>query len=789
MVIMRASDLTLIGEPRDGRRVQRKPAAVGPRQRMKDERLARCLAMKAALDETEDNALRCSISAQRGIVPSKQDANWDVISPAASPVSSPARPSTSSSGSLEYLAGSPEHLVYDPTKPMGWSDEGPVMQHAQIGKRFSFHQVASKRAELTQENESKRFAQNQLLAAVLAEAGEADEKVAEAALARKRAAKEREEAYAARMAAAIRGLDTPPDPEAACDQRAGLSGTGEDPRLWRTRVQPPPRCWWPSAWVYGTDESVERVDEGKGATKKQHLRNYGKVHAGYHDVMPGLSPKTYNLVSSYTYPERERMGRLDALRDLPPGLRPENDTAVQTIRVRTPNSKYANEYSQVNSPCMTKRFLFRSEQRASTIHGLVLMPELPKEIAPASNPIAAEATNAEAKKRLAKEAQRPERSGDCLLGYRPPSSGMVADGFDPKQADEAALRGVFEVPREYASLPHRGCGPVDAAGSPRVDTTGYFPDSVKPLKMDGEPAQHAPKPAAGYYLSQAGVPMVGRVSGEAGIPRRDRPVGRQDDKTRRQDGRATLRGSTRWLGNRQGEYSFAKANSTQAVLKEKTTPTPTAGGSATSTASPAAAAPLASVPVVPVDAEQQQDVSAAVSLPLEPSHMLASAKPHGSPTPSLMSTRLGAESPIHFHDSSGDTPHGSAVARSASVPLIGQTTRGDRSDSTGTGAGTGRARGGKVVTPGGVAGRVAVGAVTKASLKKAAKNGSTVEFSVTGWGTTGSLNCTTGSTAMNLFGSQAKQHADPPVRWYGKQPKDTAIARNQANRHVARNSL
>ena len=789
MVIMRASDLALIGEtkdgPRNGRRVQGKPAAVGPRQRMKDERLARCLAMKAALDETEDNALRCSISGQRGIVPSRQDANWDVISPVASPVSSPARPPTSSTASLEYLACSPEHLVYDPTMPMGWSDEGPVMQHTQIGKRFSFEQVANKRAELTQKNESTRFAQNQLLAAVLAEAKKADEQFAEVALARKRAAAEREEAYAARMKAAIRALDTPPDPEPACDHCAGLSDIVEDARLWRTRVQPAPRCWWPSAWVYGTDESVERVDEGEAATKKQHLRNYGKVHAGYHDVMPGLSPKTYNLISSYTYPERERMGRLDALRDLPSGLRPENDTAVQTIRVRTPNSKYANEYSQVNSPCMTKRFLFRSEQRAATIHGLVLMPELPKEIAPASNPIAAAATNAEAKERLAKEVQRPERSGDTLLGYRPPSSGMVADGFNPKQADEAALRGLFEVPRDYANLPHRGCGPVDAAGSPRVDTTGYFPDSVKPVKMDGEPAQHAPKPAAGYYLSQAGVPMVGRVSGEAGIPRRDRPVGRQDDKTRRQDGRATLRGSTRWLGNRQGEYSFAKANTTQAALKEKTTSTPTAGGS---TASPAGAGPPATAPVVPDDAEQQQDISAAVSLPSEPSHMLASANANSSPISSPM--RLGAESPIRSHDSNGDRPHGSAVARSASVPLLGRTTRGDRSDPTGTGTGTRTVRrGGKVVTPGGVAGRVAMCAVTKASLTKKAKNNITVELSVSGWGTTGSLNCSTGSTTMNLFGSQSKQQADPAVRWYGKQPKDTAIARNAASRHVARHSL
>eukprot|EP01043_Picozoa_sp_COSAG02_P076966 COSAG02_NODE_16618_length_1070_cov_1.167868_1_plen_141_part_01 len=141
---------------------------------MKDERLASCLAMKAAIDETEDNALRCSISAQTGIVPSRQEANWEVTSPVASPVASPVRPPTSSTASLEYLAGSPEHVVYDPTTPMEWSEAGPVMQHRQIGKRFSFHQLVGKRAELAQENESKRFAQNQLLTEVLAEAKEAD---------------------------------------------------------------------------------------------------------------------------------------------------------------------------------------------------------------------------------------------------------------------------------------------------------------------------------------------------------------------------------------------------------------------------------------------------------------------------------------------------------------------------------------------------------------------------------------------------------------------------------------
>eukprot|EP01043_Picozoa_sp_COSAG02_P021494 COSAG02_NODE_1093_length_14617_cov_13.078661_3_plen_765_part_00 len=758
--VMRASDLVLIGQPKDNRGAKAKPTPVGPRQRMKDERLASCLAMKAAIDETEDNALRCSISAQSGIVPSRNEANWEVTSPAASPVASPARPPTSSTASLEYLAGSPEHIVYDPTTPMEWSEAGPVMQHRQIGQRFSFHQLAGKRAELAQENESKRFAQNQLLAEVLAEAKAAEAKIAAAALARKCAAKDRKEAYAAKMEAAIRGLATPPDPEPECDERARPGGTDEEPRLWRAPTEPPPRSWWPSAWVYGTDESVERVDEGEAATKKQHQRYYGKVHAGYRDVMPGLPPKTYNLVSSYMYPERERMGRLDALRELPPGLRPENDTALQTIRVRTPNSKYANENSQINSPAMTKRFIFRSEERAGIIHGLERMPELPVEIAPATNPVATKAAIAETEERLAREAQDPERSGDCLLGYRPPSSGMVADGLHPKQADETALRGLYEVPREYANLPHRGCGPLDAAGSPRVDTTGYFPDSAKPVKMDGEPVQHAPTPAGGYYVSQAGVPMVGRVSGEAGVPRRDRPVGRQDDKTRRQDGRATLRGSTRWLGNRQGEYSFAKTN---ANSKEQTTPALRANEPAqTSTASAAS---------------RLQDVSAAISLPSEPSQVLASpiSKAQEFRKSSPMSTQSAGDSPI--------------VMRSASVPLLGRTTHGIPSDTTSNGT----TRGGKTATPGGIAGRAAMGAVARASLKKKVSKGAIqLGGSVSGWRTTGSLNRSTGSTAGDLFDSLSalgKTQADPAVRWYGKQAKGTAIARNQANRDASCHSL
>jgi hypothetical protein len=632
------------------------------------------------------------------------------------------------------------------------------MQHRQIGQRFSFHQLAGKRAELAQENQSKRFAQNQLLAEVLAEAKAAEAKIAAAALARKRAAKDREEAYAAKMEAAIRGLATPPDPEPECDECAGPRGTDEDLRLWRAPIEPPPRSWWPSTWVYGTDESVERVDEGEAATKKQHQRYYGKVHAGYRDVMPGLPPKTYNLVSSYMYPERERMGRLEALRELPPGLRPENDTAVQTIRVRTPSSKYANENSQVNSPAMTKRFIFRSAERAATIHDLELMPELPVEIAPAANPVATKAAKAETEERLAREAQDPERSGDCLLSYRPPSSGMVADGLHPKQADEAALRGLYEVPREYSNLPHRGCGPLDAAGSPRVDTTGYFPDSAKPVKMDGKPAQHAPTPAGGYYVSQAGVPMVGRVSGEAGVPRRDRPVGRQDDKTRRQDGRASLRGSTRWLGNRQGEYSFAKTNVNS---KEKTATALRAIEPAETSTASATASGL-------------QDVSAAVSLPSEPSQVLASpiSKAQGFHRSSPVSTRSGRDSPM--------------VTRSASVPLLGRTTHGNRSalNSHGTTCS------GKVATPGGIAGRKAMGAVTRASLKKkVAKGAIQLGGSVSGWGTSGSLNCSTGSTAGDLFGSPGKQQADPAVRWYGKQAKGTAIARNQAGRDVSRQSL
>lgn len=757
--IMRASDLVLIGEPKNrprGRVARQKPTPKGPRQRLKEERLAQCLAMKATIDETEDNALRCSISAQTGIVPSRQDANWEVTSPAASPVTSPARPSTSSTASLEFLAGSPEHRVYDPTVPMGWSTEGPVMQHAQIGARFSFHQVAHKRGELAQENESKRCAHNQLLADVLDEAKKADKKVAETALARKQAAKEREEAYAAKMAAAIRGLDTPPDPEPECNQSADPTDTKAEVRLWRAPIDPPPRSWWPSTWVYGTDESVERVDEGAAATKKQHQRYYGKVHAGYRDVMPGLPPKTYNLISSYAYPERERMGRLDALRELPSGLRPENDTAIQTIRVRTPSSKYANEYSQINSPAMTKRFIFRSEERASAIHGLVLMPELPKEIAPASNPVALEAKRAETEERLAREAQAPERSGDCLLGYRPPSSGMVTDGFHEKQAGEIALQGLFQVSRDYANLPHRGCGPLDAAGHPRVDTAGYFPDSVKPVKMDGQPAQHAPAPAGGFYLSQSGVPMVGRVSGEAGIPRRDRPVGRQNDKTRRQDGRATLSGSTRWLRNRPGDYSFAKAN---AAAKAKATAAATMDGSvAASMTSPPAPASEPTAEPIAAHVADQQDVSAAVSLPSEPSLLLRSpnTKPEASPSSSLASTRSE-----------------SRVVRSASVPLLGRTTIGpSKSRSARTDIGRTEC---KVATPGGIAGRMAVGVVTKGSLKKKAS----LEMSggLSGWDSTGRLGHST-TWAGEQFGSPAKYQADPAVRWYGKHARGTAIARN-----------
>jgi hypothetical protein len=855
--IMRASDLLLIGQPKPRPRKRTKPAKpapVGPRQRMKDERLAQCLALKASIDETEDNALRCSISAQTGIVPSRQDANWEVTSPAASPVTSPARPITSSTASLEYLASSPEHRVYDPAVPMDWGEEGPIMQHAQIGHRFSFGQVAGKRAELTDEIERKRFAQNQLLAQVLAEAKEADEKVAEAEKARKKAAMERHEAHAARLAAAARGLATPPEPEPEpeCEEpAAGASSAEEEVRLWRAKVEPPPRSWWPSTWVYGTDESVERVEEGPSATKKQHQRYYGKMHAGYRDVMPGLPPKTYNLVPSFMYPERERMGRLDALRELPSGLRPENDTAVQTVRVRTPNSKYANEYSTANSPAMTNRFIFRSEERPATFHDIGLMPELPLEVAPASNPVATEVKKAELEERSIREAQEPERTGDCLLRYRPPSTGMVTEGVHVSHADEAAMQGMFQVPREYASLPHRGTGPLEAAGSPRVDTTGYFPDKMKLAKTDGEPAQRAPKPASGYHLRQEGVPMVGRVSGEAwdstegeaGAARRERPVGRQDNKTRRQDGRAELRGSQTWLGNRQGEYSFAKAKKADAKAKDRTTGLIAAAAAAetsavaTESAAAASAAASPAAPSSPASPQQQPDVSAAVSMPSEPSVLLNAqqqqetspakpggvgdgkdAKAGGSFSSSPMSVRSlgGGESPTDWkqrqkekRDAAAiaagrpiDKAHGSYIIRSASVPLLGRggDPRAGRVSSFGASrsSATGSAErasggGGKVSTPGGVVGRMAMGVVARSTQKEKEKERVQMKMSggLSGWGDSGPLNLTGGSSAsqgdLSLFGMG---QADPASRWYGKtQAKDTAMGRNQTRRGVTRRSL
>jgi len=149
-----------------------------------------------------------------------------------------------------------------------------------------------------------------------------------------------------------------------------------------------------------------------------------------------------------------------------------------------------------------------------------------------------------------------------------------------------------------------------------------------------------------------------------------------------------------------------------------------------------------------------------------------------------------------------DKAHGSYIIRSASVPLLGRggDPRAGRVSSFGASrsSATGLAErasggGGKVSTPGGVVGRMAMGVVARSTQKEKEKERVQMKMSggLSGWGDSGPLNLTGGSSAsqgdLSLFGMG---QADPASRWYGKtQAKDTAMGRNQTRRGVARRSL
>ena len=89
--------------------------------------------------------------------------------------------------------------------------------------------------------------------------------------------------------------------------------------------------------------------------------------------MPGMEPTKYKSLDTYTNPGRENLGRLEALRELPPGLRPENETSLNLIPVRDPDN-YAD--SPVKGGV---RYLFRAHERAKTFHEIPSIPKLPPE--------------------------------------------------------------------------------------------------------------------------------------------------------------------------------------------------------------------------------------------------------------------------------------------------------------------------------------------------------------------------------------------------------------------------
>ena len=468
---LRATDLLDIAQrtkplpdPRTKKEPEPEPEPPNPREQLRNERRAAAMAITATLSPSEDESLRKSITSALGYVPSKEDANWSVVSPAASPVASPVRPatgaSTASQDALELLAAAPLHRVYDPTVPMGVSDAGVDMRHTEIGNRFSWHRVGAERARLHTEKAAKRADEDKLMAQTL-------------------------------VAARSPTPEAEPEPEPAPLPRQPSYAL---PRLWHEEGDCGPRGWWPARWVHPSDQSRETVDEGDSAVRRAHLRNYGKMHGGWRDVPPGHDPPTFTPADTFTNPARDRMGRLKALRELPSGLRYENDTVVQTIVVREPGTKYSNPYSQRDGPGMTRPYIFRSEQKGSKYHNMAEMPPLPPELLePAeamSQPIPEEEVEEEGQDLGAEDPllQAHVPGAAAAEGHeRIARKELNMHGSSPEHADMVAAAEFRAAPREYAMLPHRGLGEIETAGAERCDTTGYFSSGTGGASRLGQP--------------------------------------------------------------------------------------------------------------------------------------------------------------------------------------------------------------------------------------------------------------------------------------------------------------
>jgi hypothetical protein len=259
---------------------------------------------------------------------------------------------------------------------MDMTHEGPVMLHQQIGSlpdehRFSWEQVHQRRKKLQHRSKSRAGLNEELIDGVL---------VAAAAAA---VAAEEDESWGGR------DEPFPPQPSAQA-QAPELLPDGREERVWHSRGRTGTAPWWPPVLSHekAGRSPLSSADGGAAQATAGTASGSGSQGGGEGrlDQHQFRHPRYDNgkTLDTFSRPARAMEHRLRQLRELAPGLRPENQTAVQTIRLRTPG----NYGDRPGDDRPAGRYLFRSPLRAATYHGLAALPPLPAEATPAGGALA-----------------------------------------------------------------------------------------------------------------------------------------------------------------------------------------------------------------------------------------------------------------------------------------------------------------------------------------------------------------------------------------------------------------